>query len=52
MDYFKREFSTGAKDVEGNPDLSASQTSAIVSILSAGTFFVSSIALLAKAIFD
>ncbi|KAM0549528.1 hypothetical protein ACHAPJ_009344 [Fusarium lateritium] len=39
MPYWQREFSTGHTDAEGNPNVSASQESAIVSILSAGTFF-------------
>lgn len=39
MDYWKTLFSTGYKDSNGNPDVSPSQSSAIVSILSAGTFF-------------
>lgn len=39
MDYFKELFSTGAKDGKGLPVITASQQSAIVSILSAGTFF-------------
>lgn len=38
MDYWKRQFSTGY-EVGGVPDITASQTSTIVSILSAGTFF-------------
>lgn len=38
MPYWKTLFSTGYKDVNGNPDVSPSQSSAIVSILSAGTF--------------
>jgi len=39
MDYWKNLFSTGYKDSSGNPDVSPSESSAIVSILSAGTFF-------------
>ncbi|KAI6780905.1 uncharacterized protein J7T54_007385 [Emericellopsis cladophorae] len=39
MPYWQRTFSTGYIDVEGNPNVNASQESAIVSILSAGTFF-------------
>ncbi len=39
MTYWKNLFSTGYKDVNGDPDISTSQESAIVSILSAGTFF-------------
>lgn len=39
MPYWQQLFSTGYIDVEGNPNVSASQESAIVSILSAGTFF-------------
>ncbi|KAK4221224.1 general substrate transporter [Podospora fimiseda] len=39
MDYWKTEFSTGYRDSNGNLDVSPSETSAIVSILSAGTFF-------------
>lgn len=39
MPYWQRLFSTGYVDAEGNPNVSASQESAIVSILSAGTFF-------------
>ncbi|CAG8949940.1 hypothetical protein HYFRA_00004271 [Hymenoscyphus fraxineus] len=38
MDYWKRQFSTGY-EVGGVPDVDAAQTSLIVSILSAGTFF-------------
>ncbi|CAG8980944.1 hypothetical protein HYALB_00003803 [Hymenoscyphus albidus] len=38
MDYWKRQFSTGY-EVGGVPDITAAQTSEIVSILSAGTFF-------------
>lgn len=40
MPYFRKEFSTGTEDANGEPDLSASQTSAIVSILSAGKLVV------------
>jgi MFS family permease len=39
MPYWQRLFSTGAVDADGNPAITASQESAIVSILSAGTFF-------------
>jgi MFS family permease len=39
MPYWQRLFSTGHVDAAGNPNISASQESAIVSILSAGTFF-------------
>ena len=39
MPYWQRLFSTGYVDAEGNPNVTASQESAIVSILSAGTFF-------------
>jgi MFS family permease len=39
MPYWQRTFSTGYVDSAGNPNVSPSQTSAIVSILSAGTFF-------------
>ncbi|KAH7407902.1 putative glucose transporter rco-3 [Cadophora sp. MPI-SDFR-AT-0126] len=39
MDYWRNEFSTGYKNSDNNPDVSPSQTSLIVSILSAGTFF-------------
>lgn len=39
MPYWQRLFSTGYIDAKGNPDITASQESAIVSILSAGTFF-------------
>ncbi|KAL2126087.1 hypothetical protein VTI74DRAFT_1723 [Chaetomium olivicolor] len=39
MPYWQRLFSTGYIDAEGNPNITASQESAIVSILSAGTFF-------------
>ncbi|KAL5349730.1 Plasma membrane low glucose sensor [Pseudogymnoascus australis] len=39
MDYWKVLFSDGTRDANGNPDVSASNTAAIVSILSAGTFF-------------
>ncbi|KAF2151979.1 general substrate transporter [Myriangium duriaei CBS 260.36] len=38
MKYFKDHFSTGYSDADG-PNVTASQTSEIVSILSAGTFF-------------
>lgn len=40
MPYWRRQFSTGyVNRVDGLPDISASQSSQIVSILSAGTFF-------------
>lgn len=39
MDYFDNLFSTGYLDADGNRSISPSQQSAIVSILSAGTFF-------------
>ena len=39
MPYWQRLFSTGYVDAHGNPNVTASQESAIVSILSAGTFF-------------
>lgn len=40
MPYWRRQFSTGyVNRVDGLPDVSASQSSQIVSILSAGTFF-------------
>ncbi|RYP40990.1 hypothetical protein DL767_001306 [Monosporascus sp. MG133] len=39
MPYWQRLFSTGYIDAHGNPNVTASQESAIVSILSAGTFF-------------
>ncbi|GKT60863.1 hexose transporter [Colletotrichum tofieldiae] len=39
MSYWQRLFSTGYVNTAGNPDVSPSQESAIVSILSAGTFF-------------
>lgn len=39
MPYWQKLFSTGYIDPEGNPNVTASQESAIVSILSAGTFF-------------
>ena len=39
MPYWQRLFSTGYVDEDGNPNITASQESAIVSILSAGTFF-------------
>lgn len=38
MDYFQKEFATGVNS-KGVPALTSSQTSLIVSILSAGTFF-------------
>ncbi|KAG4434669.1 hypothetical protein IFR05_009844 [Cadophora sp. M221] len=39
MDYWRKEFTTGYINSDGDPDVSPSQTSLIVSILSAGTFF-------------
>lgn len=39
MPYWKNHFSTGFRDSTGNLNVDASQTSEIVSILSAGTFF-------------
>lgn len=39
MPYWQRLFSTGYVDSYGNPNVDASQESAIVSILSAGNFF-------------
>ena len=39
MPYWLQLFSTGTKDAKGNPAITASQSSEIVSILSAGTFF-------------
>lgn len=39
MPYWQRTFSTGFRDTSGNLDVSPSQSAAIVSILSAGTFF-------------
>ena len=39
MDYWRDLFSTGFVDQEGHKDLSAEQSSTVVSILSAGTFF-------------
>ncbi|KAG5815865.1 hypothetical protein H9Q74_002308 [Fusarium xylarioides] len=39
MPYWQRLFSTGYTDANGNPNVTTSQESAIVSILSAGTFF-------------
>ena len=39
MPYWQRLFSTGYIDAEVNPNVTPSQESAIVSILSAGTFF-------------
>ncbi|KAH6712694.1 high-affinity glucose transporter [Leptodontidium sp. 2 PMI_412] len=39
MPYWQREFSTGYIDSTGNPNISASESALIVSILSAGTFF-------------
>jgi MFS family permease len=39
MPYWQQLFSTGYIDAQGNPNVNSSQESAIVSILSAGTFF-------------
>lgn len=39
MEYWQDLFSTGYVNSKGHPDVSPSQSSAIVSILSAGTFF-------------
>ncbi|KAI1431176.1 high-affinity glucose transporter RGT2 [Xylaria sp. CBS 124048] len=39
MPYWRKQFSTGFVDSAGEPDVTPSQSSAIVSILSAGTFF-------------
>jgi MFS family permease len=39
MKYWKDHFSTGYRDSKGDLNVTASQTSEIVSILSAGTFF-------------
>ncbi|KAH6692738.1 high-affinity glucose transporter RGT2 [Plectosphaerella plurivora] len=39
MPYWQRLFSTGYIDASGNPNINPSEESAIVSILSAGTFF-------------
>jgi SP family sugar:H+ symporter-like MFS transporter len=39
MPYWENLFSTGYRDSSGHLDLTSSQTSTIVSILSAGTFF-------------
>ncbi|KAF5026246.1 hypothetical protein F66182_1677 [Fusarium sp. NRRL 66182] len=39
MPYWQRLFSTGYVDAEGNPAITSSEESGIVSILSAGTFF-------------
>ena len=39
MNYWKRQFSTGYMDATGQPNITAGQSSEIVSILSAGTFF-------------
>lgn len=39
MPYWQRLFSTGYIDPQGNPNITTSQESAVVSILSAGTFF-------------
>ncbi|KAH9873594.1 hypothetical protein IAQ61_004218 [Plenodomus lingam] len=39
MKHWKELFSTGYRNADGEPDVDASQTSLIVSILSAGTFF-------------
>lgn len=38
MPYWQELFSTGYKDLSGNPNVTTSQESVIVSILSAGTF--------------
>ena len=39
MDFWKKQFSTGYLDANGNPGVSPSEEAAVVSILSAGTFF-------------
>lgn len=39
MPYWQKLFSTGYVDTDGNPNITTAQESAIVSILSAGTFF-------------
>ena len=39
MPYWLKTFSTGATDANGAPAITASQSSEIVSLLSAGTFF-------------
>lgn len=39
MPYWLKTFSTGARDKDGNPAITATQSSQIVSLLSAGTFF-------------
>lgn len=39
MDYWRDTFSTGYRDSKGHLDVSPAQSSAVVSILSAGTFF-------------
>lgn len=39
MPYWDRTFSTGYRNADGNLTITASQSAAIVSILSAGTFF-------------
>lgn len=39
MNFWDREFSTGFRDSSGNLNITTSQSSLIVSILSAGTFF-------------
>jgi SP family sugar:H+ symporter-like MFS transporter len=39
MDFWRDTFSTGYRDSKGHLDVSPSQSSAVVSILSAGTFF-------------
>lgn len=39
MPYWQDTFSTGYRDVSGHLNVTSSQSSAIVSILSAGTFF-------------
>lgn len=39
MDYWRDLFSTGYRDIHGHLDISPAQSSTVVSILSAGTFF-------------
>lgn len=39
MDYWRNLFSTGFRDIHGHLDITTAQSSAIVSILSAGNFF-------------
>jgi SP family sugar:H+ symporter-like MFS transporter len=39
MKWWLKQFSTGYKDKDGNPAITPNQSSEIVSILSAGTFF-------------